>query len=225
MMNVSTIRELLRQKLRDNDIVDGREGTRTIEILGCSFLADEPYIFREPNQDYIQAELDWYESGITNVKPFTELYGKVPDAWERSADDNGNVNSNYGHLIFHPLYHKQYDNVLEELKKNPGSRRGTMVYIRPSIHVEYNMHGRNDFICTLGTCHFIRDNELTTCVHMRSNDAVFGYNNDYAWFNEVHTHLAHDLGVGRGPLYWNAASLHVYEAHWRFVNEDNTSLE
>jgi hypothetical protein len=51
---------------------------------------------REWNQDYAEAEWQWYLSGDKNVAKLGELYGKVPEIWKRMADENGNVNSNYG---------------------------------------------------------------------------------------------------------------------------------
>ena len=56
---------------------------------------------------------------------------------------------------------------------------------------------------------------------MRSNDAVFGYNNDYAWQVHVRDKLLEDLVTiyEPGPIYWNVGSLHVYERHFDFLNE------
>jgi thymidylate synthase len=61
-------------------------------------------------------------------------------------------------------------------------------------------------------------------VFMRSNDAVFGYDNDYLWhdyvFNKMITDLSEKLEkpVVRGKLIWNAGSLHVYERHFKFLD-------
>jgi thymidylate synthase len=57
---------------------------------------------------------------------------------------------------------------------------------------------------------------------MRSNDAVFGYKNDYAWQKHVLQELVNELGWYNqiGDIYWNVASLHVYERHFKFINGD-----
>jgi thymidylate synthase len=54
---------------------------------------------------------------------------------------------------------------------------------------------------------------------MRSNDAVFGYNNDYAWAKYVQNQLAEDLGIEVGELIWTASNFHVYERHFNFIEE------
>ena len=53
--------------------------------------------FREWKQSYADAEWQWYLSGDRNIKKLGEIYGKVPPIWERMADKDGNVNSNYGY--------------------------------------------------------------------------------------------------------------------------------
>ena len=51
---------------------------------------------RSWSQEYAEAEWQWYLSGNRNIAKLGELYGKVPAIWKRMADDDGNVNSNYG---------------------------------------------------------------------------------------------------------------------------------
>jgi thymidylate synthase len=100
---------------------------------------------------------------------------------------------------------------------NPDSRRGSMIYTRPSIWTEYNENGKNDFICTNSVTYYIRDSELHCVVQMRSNDVVFGYKNDYAWQLYVLTVLAGDLGYNVGDIHWQVQNLHVYEKHFNLV--------
>ena len=73
----------------------------------------------------------------------------------------------------------------------------------------------NDHMCTTHVQYFIRDGELHTHVYMRSNDAVFGFNNDYAWQNTVTHRVADlmDIAVDLAPIVWNVGSLHVYPRH------------
>src|SRR5690606_33169025 len=144
---------------------------------GTSFIADEPTIFGEPNEDYIEREIAWYESQSLRVDA---IPGKTPKIWEQVADEVGRINSNYGWLIWNAGNGHQYKNVLEELRRNPDSRRGAMLYTRPTMHYDATMRGMNDFICTNAVCYFIRDGGLHAVVQMRSNDVVFGYRNDWA---------------------------------------------
>jgi len=217
MQTVSDIREHFIGELNDKAFTTDKTGQKTIELIGASFLATEPAIFGEPSAEYIEREINWYLSGSTNIR---DIYGRnvvPPSAWEFAADNHGNINSNYGHLIFSDIYYRQYDNVLTELLENPDSRRASMIYQRPSIWTEYNSNGKSDFICTNAVTYYIRNDELQSVVQMRSNDVVYGYKNDYAWQQYVLETLARDLGIEPGFITWQVQNLHVYERHFHLV--------
>ena len=222
MMKVSDIRQYFIDELNNENFVVARDGSKTIEMIGASFIADEDAIFGTPNEEYIRAELSWYQSMSTNVQDLAMLYGKTPKAWEYSANQWGEINSNYGKLIFDKQYHNQFINACTELRKNPNSRRATMVYNRPSIWSEYNENGKNDFICTNCVQYYIRNGKVDAVVQMRSNDVIFGYRNDFAWQKYVLTMVTSDLyeyghEVEAGNIYWQVANLHVYERHFDMV--------
>lgn len=210
-LQVKDIRKEFINLLKDGKFVTDKTGVKTVEIIGTSFIADEPAIFGSPNESYISRELEWYLSTSLNVN---DIPGVVPKIWKQVATPEGLINSNYGYLIFSPENGNQYQNVLAELKRNPNSRRSVMVYQRPSIWSEYNKGGMSDFICTNAVGYLIRDGKLHANVSMRSNDAVFGYPNDLGWQKWVLEKLASELGVLPGFIYWLATSLHVYESHF-----------
>jgi len=187
-----------------------------IELIGTSFLADEPAILGSPNEEYIARELEWYEDGSLNVNDFP---GEPPKIWKEVASPSGWINSNYGHLVYSAANGSQYSNVLSELKYKPDSRRGVMVYTRPSIHRDATRMGMNDFICTNAVNYFVRHDAVHAVVQMRSNDVVFGYRNDFAWQKHVLRQLAEDLEVEVGTITWQAASLHVYPRHFYLLEE------
>ena len=223
MNQVNDIREIFVNALEHEQFSTDKTGCKTIEIIGASFLADEPAIFGKPNQEYIDAEIEWYASKSTNI---TDIYPEgdkePPQAWQYTANIHGEINSNYGHLIWSKKYHRQYDKVLKELLISPDSRRASMVYQRPSIWLDYKEQGKNDFICTNAVTYYIRDEALHCVVQMRSNDVIFGYRNDYAWQEHVLDMLRDDLyyeGVNlkRGDIHWQVQNLHVYERHFNLV--------
>ncbi len=215
-MKISDIRNHFRNELLNKNFTTDRNGSKTIELLGASFHATEPAIFGKPNQEYIDAEISWYESQSTNIN---DIYvdRDPPKAWQMTANRHGEINSNYGHLIWSEQYHNQFDSVVNELRTKPDSRRASMIYTRPSIWVEYNDQNKNDFICTNSVTYYIRDDELHCVVQMRSNDVIFGYRNDYAWQEYVLCALADELGVNDGDMYWQVQNLHVYERHFDLV--------
>lgn len=216
MNRVSDIRAKLIEKYKNEDFVIDKTSAKTIELIGESFVVDEDWIIRPPNYEYIERELAWYKSQSLYVE---DIPGQTPAIWKQVADKNGKINSNYGYLIWSEENGRQYDNVLNELRKNPNSRRAVMIYNRPTMHSDYCTDGMSDFICTYANDFLIRDGKLISHYLMRSNDAVFGANNDFAWARHVQTELAKDLNVETGDLIWTVSSLHVYERHFQFIDK------
>ena len=52
---------------------------------------------RKWNEDYAEAEWEWYMTGDRNIETLGILYGKIPAIWKRMADGDNNVHSNYGY--------------------------------------------------------------------------------------------------------------------------------
>ena len=226
MNSILDIRQYFVDELNSESYTIDKTGARTIELIGASFKADAPSIFGAPSENYIAKELAWYESQSTNIFDINKESGEdAPAAWKYAANTHGEINSNYGHLIYANKYHDQYQNVLAELDKNPDGRRASMIYNRPSIWVEFDENGKSDFICTNAVTYYIRDNLLHCVIQMRSNDVVFGYKNDYAWQRHVQNKLVEDLNwingvkdpVIAGTMIWQCQNLHVYERHFPLV--------
>jgi|TARA_B110000914_G_scaffold213549_1_gene215551 thymidylate synthase len=211
-------------KNHDYATTTDKTGVKCLELIGASFEADEPAIFGTPNIEYIKKEIDWYQSMSLNINDIYDEFGKAPPAaWQYAANADGMIHSNYGYLIYHKDNGYQYDNVVQELKDNPESRRAVMIYQRPEIWNEYDLLGCNDFICTNSVAYYIRDGKLNCSVSMRSNDVVYGYKNDYAWQQFVLYELADELGVEPGKMIWQVQNLHVYEKHFGLVKPSETA--
>ena len=220
---VNDLRQHFIKELNDENFVTDKTGSKTIELIGASFIADEDAIFGEPNKDYIEQEIEWYNSESTNIYDIDRGVDAVgndmepPQAWKYSANKFGEINSNYGLLIYGEKYFEQYENALDELIRNRDSRRACMVYNRPSIWLEYKENGKNDFICTNAVTYYIREGYLDCVIQMRSNDVIFGYRNDYAWQSYVLNQLAWELHMDPGDIHWQVQNLHVYERHFKLV--------
>lgn len=228
MQTVSDIRQYFIDELKNENFTTDKTGQQTIEMLGASFVADEPAIFGTPNQEYIDAEIAWYESQSTNIYDIHGEDKEPPAAWKYSADRHGNINSNYGHLVFSHKYFEQFGCAFTELQQNPDSRRAQMVYNRPSIWLEFDEGGKSDFICTNAQTFYIRDGKLHMVSQMRSNDVVYGYKNDYAWaqylmdkfvkfWNEMEAIYSKHGEITKGDLIWQVMNLHVYARHFHLV--------
>ena len=222
-MKVKDIRKALKEKYQNSDFVIDKGGQKLVEIIGSSFIADEPIIFGTENKDYIQRELEWYRSMSLYVK---DIPGKTPRIWEQVASSEGKINSNYGWCIFHGDNYNQYNHVLKQLVNFETSRRAIMIYTRPSIQDDYNKDGMSDFICTNSCQYVIRNNHVDAIVNMRSNDFIFGFFNDFYWHCEVYDCFINDFNnsiyvekVNIGKIIWMANSLHVYDRHFEMIEK------
>lgn len=212
--SITDYRVAFTEKLINKEITNG-----TIEILGASFLANERTIFGTVSETYLQREIAWYLSESLNVGDLEE----TPQIWKDVSSLGGFINSNYGYLLFNKENYFQYANVRDTLKANPNSRQAAAIYTRPSIHEDSTKNGMKDFICTNAVHYEIRDNQLHVIVQMRSNDAIFGYKNDYAWQKYIQTLLLADLiptypQLEIGSIIWQVASFHIYERHFYLVD-------
>ena len=205
-----------------------------LEIINASFIADEPAIFGTPDEVYIKKELDWYLSQDPNIHSMPDY----PKIWDGVKNAAGETNSNYGQAIFSPERCCQYDYCLDQLVKNRYTKRACMIYNMPGMQTEYAIRGKNDFICTWSVSVFVRRKgpndaypidkieELVYCVNMRSNDAVYGYKNDYAWHKYVYDKLYADLKssdrhfeeIIQTNMLWFANSLHIYPRHFHLIH-------
>ena len=219
-LKVKDIREHFKTALSTGNFVTDKTGVKTIELVGASFVADEDAIFGDVNWDYVQREIEWYDSQSLKV---TDIRGGAPKIWQMVSSKNGEINSNYGWAIYSSQNHKQYWSVMLELLANPNSRRAVMIYTRPTMHTDYSRDGMSDFMCTNAVQYMIRNDNLHAIVQMRSNDVVFGYKNDRAWQHEVMGRLLDDLNskgdcrYGMGTLTWQVGSLHIYERHFDLI--------
>jgi thymidylate synthase len=229
--NVNTIRDLLADKYLKEEYTTDKTGVKTVELIGASFIADEDIIFGSLNAEYIQHELDWYLSQSLNVN---DIPGKVPTIWKAVATPDGLINSNYGYLVYNSANGNQYKNTVDELLRNPDSRRAIMIYTRPSMHTDWCTDGMSDFICTNAVQFLIRDGRCHAVLQMRSNDAWAGYRNDYAWQKYVLSRLVNDLKshgkeVEVGTITWQVGSLHLYERQFylldHYIATDRTEFD
>lgn len=215
--DVRSVRTRLFGLLQSADAEHGAQD-HYLELVGASFLADQPTILGAVNEDWVSREHDWYMSMDRSVHG---IPGGAPAMWRAAADEDGLVNSNYGHLLFSGENGYQFESVVSALIADPLTRQAVAVYTRPSIHVDSRVNGMSDFMCTSTVQYLIRDGQLETVVVMRSNDIVHGYRNDRAWQCTVRgmiiDALAHGEGliVKPGGITWQVGSLHLYPRHTR----------
>ncbi len=91
------------EALLDEVIINGIEFDGTQAIFNCGFYITNPEDNHITNKqrnwslEYAEAEWQWYLSGDPSIDKLGELYGKIPPIWERMANSDREVNSNYGY--------------------------------------------------------------------------------------------------------------------------------
>jgi len=158
---------------------------------------------REWNENYADCEWLWYLSGDRSVDKLGEFYGKIPPIWEKMADAEGNVNSNYG---WQWDRNKQIDYVYELLLNQPDTRQAVITILDMKEHDKFTY----DTPCTYAIQFTIVNGRLDMCVTMRSNDLWYGFCNDQYQFSKLQELMAYRLDIETGVYYHFAHNMHLY---------------
>ena len=158
---------------------------------------------RKWNLEYARAEWQWYLSGDRNITKLGKIYGKIPPIWIKMADDEGNVNSNYGYQWQRK---RQLDAVVRKLKMDKDTRQACISIYDGKEMYKYD----NDTPCTYAVQFTIVNNKLDMCVTMRSNDLWYGFCNDQYQFSMLQQLVASRLDIPVGVYYHFAHNMHLY---------------
>jgi len=158
---------------------------------------------REWKEDYAEAEWQWYLSGDRNINKLGEIYGKVPEIWKRMADDDDNVNSNYG---WQWLRNDQLERVITDLTYHKDTRQATISIYDGKEIKDY----ARDTPCTYAVQFTRVNNRLDMCVTMRSNDLWYGFCNDQYCFSRLQEMVSKRLNINPGVYYHFAHNMHLY---------------
>jgi len=211
--------------LYDPDYTASPRGMEVKEIRDCSLEITDPmknlYVneHRSSPLKYIAAELLWYFSR-TNDPTYIENYASM---WKHLHNEDGTVNSAYGYLLFserNEYGFTQYNWVIESLKKDKDSRQAFMHFNKPHHQFLEN----KDQVCTLQALFHIRENKLHMTLTMRSNDVIYGFMTDWAFFSVLHYHTFLELKeiypeLEMGSYTHISHSMHLYERHYELVEK------
>ena len=198
-------------ELYDMIIKDGVDFAGTKALFNVGFEIRLPRsnkildgkVKRNWSEDYAEAEWQWYLSGDRNIAKLGELYGKVPQIWQRMADADGNVNSNYGWQWERT---SQLDIVIQMLKDNPETRQAAISIYDGKEISDY----AHDTPCTYAVQFTVLNDKLNMSVVMRSNDLWYGFCNDQYQFSNLQIYVADELNLPVGTYYHFAHNLHLY---------------
>lgn len=164
------------------------------------------------NWKYFMGELGWYLLKDNNI----DFINNFSSFWKNIAGEGGNINSNYGTLLFGP----QLQWALDSLKKDKNTRQAVCFLNQPKFQYE----GNKDFVCTMYLNFWIRDNKLNMKVQMRSNDIFYGLSYDAPFFAFIQQSMWHWLRtsypeLGLGTYYHCADNIHYYERHFELAEK------
>ena len=199
-------------------------GMRTREILNFAIE------IRKPSSDpietgdesrnkiianYTAKEFDWYLSGCRKAATAPAKF------WQTIADEDGNVNSNYGHLVLKDPSENgktPFQWAWHCLVADKDSRKAIMRFNKPKHCLGESL----DFVCTMYMNFHIRNNKLYANARMRSADLFTGPVYDIPWFCYLQERMLESLRhiypeLTMGSLLFSADSLHIYERNFEKI--------
>jgi len=181
-----------------------------IEVPNANAIVDSK-VKRNWSYTYAEAEWQWYLSGEPTIDTLGSIYGKIPKIWQKMADENGKVNSNYGAQWERGW---QLDKVVAMLKDNPKTRQAAISIYDGKEISSY----KYDTPCTYAVQFTVINNKLNMCVTMRSNDLWFGFCNDQYQFSKLQEMVSKRTGYDVGTYYHFAHNLHLYDDQLPEIN-------
>lgn len=185
-----------------------KDGTKYIKNVNMTILNPDDNLIHTPwrkwSLSYADLEYRWYLSGNRSVSEI----GKHAKIWNQIADENGEVNSNYGYQW---KRNNQLMYAMNELKRNENSRRSCITIYDAKEWQSF----KKDTPCTLNICFDVDDNKLNMTVMMRSNDLVYGFCNDQYCFSSMQSFVADYLKLPMGTYTHYVLDLHIYERHYK----------
>ena len=211
--------DLLRH-IRENGVFkEDRTGTGTQSVFGYQMrfnLADGfPLLTtKKVHLKSIIYELLWFIAGDTNIKYLKDHGVSIWDEW---ADENGDLGPVYGHQwrsFPAPDGGKvdQLANVVEQLKKNPDSRRHIVCAWNP---------GEVDRMA-LPPCHalfqfYVAGGKLSCQLYQRSADVFLGVPFNIASYALLTMMMAQVCGYEPGDFVHTFGDVHIYKNHFEQV--------
>lgn len=231
--SLDEIHECLVQDLLESpDFEASPRGQPIKELFGASFTLNNPRArliaskVRNVNYGFAVGEFCWYSRGENDLETMAYYNKRMP----QFSDDGKTLNSAYGERIFGGGYAfgtliSQWDNVQEELLRDPDSRRAIMVINQPRDLFHAVKNGSKDVPCTLALQLLVRDRQLHMSVTMRSNDVWWGLPYDVFSFTCLQEAMMLELRQAGVPVddvgryHHHAGSLHLYDRHFELASQ------
>ncbi len=212
--------DLMRYVLAHGTQKSDRTGTGTISIFGYQMRFDLNEGFpllttKKVHTKSVIHELIWFLKGDTNIKYLKENGVSIWDEW---ADENGNLGPVYGYQwrswpTPDGKHIDQIKNVIEQIKKNPDSRR--------LIVSAWNVAEIDKM--KLPPCHaffqfYVLDGKLSCQLYQRSADIFLGVPFNIASYALLTMMVAQVCDLKLGEFIHTFGDAHIYSNHIEQVN-------
>jgi thymidylate synthase len=225
---------LLNRILTEGTPSEDRTGTGTLSLFGTQLRHNlvEGFPLLTTKKVFwkgVVAELLWFLTGSWRIKDLSDQGVKIWDAWDypgkivpygsqwinwQGGEWKNTVKNGEDHIDFELKTVNQIDVLIKGLKEDPYSRR--------HIVSAWNVAQLDTFV--LAPCHhffqcYVRDNKLSLCYSMRSNDFFLGAPFNIASYALLTHMLAHVCGYEVGELIANLGDTHLYLNHLEQAKE------
>lgn len=212
---MKSYQDLLKHVLEHGTRREDRTGTGTLSVFGHQMRFDLEKGFpllttKKVHLKSIIHELIWFLSGDTNIRYLKENGVTIWDEW---ADANGNLGPVYGSQwrawkTADGRVVDQITNVIEQIKKNPSSRRLIVTAWNPG-EVEK---------MALPPCHaffqfYVANDRLSCQLYQRSADIFLGVPFNIASYALLTMMIAQVTGLKPGDFVHTLGDAHLYLNH------------
>lgn len=160
--------------------------------------------------EFSELMAQWLLEGGVNVTPAMLAHNPNAAKFGTVLD-----HEKYGYHVtaYGPRVKSQLQFVLDELRRNPESRRACIMMLASSDQLVAEAMAANatncEYLCTYAFNFRLRRGSLDLNVSMRSNNYTTTVCQDVYVFSRLQEHVADQLGVPVGRYYHHAASAHV----------------
>lgn len=197
-----------------------RTGTGTLSVFGrqLHFDLSEGFPLVTTKKLHIRSiiiELLWFLRGDTNIK---YLHDHGVTIWDEWADENGDLGPVYGHQwrswpAPDGRSIDQIAKVMEQIKKNPDSRRHIVTAWNPAEVDKM----------ALPPCHalfqfYVGDGKLSCQLYQRSADYFLGVPFNIASYALLTHMVAQQCDLLPGEFVWTGGDVHLYTNHLEQAN-------
>jgi thymidylate synthase len=213
---MKTYLDLLNDVMTHGQDRSDRTGTGTRSVFGRQVRFDLTQGFplvttKKIHTKSVIHELLWFLKGDTNIKYLQDNQVKIWDEW---ADENGDLGPVYGQQWRSwqtPSGQKidQIKNVIEQIKKNPNSRRHLVVAFNPA----------DVDAMALPPCHaffqfYVSEGELSCQLYQRSADLFLGVPFNIASYALLTEMVAQVCGLNAKEFVHSFGDIHIYHNHF-----------